>query len=123
MPEQGKEKQIIPKPNNEDSGIDLMWLTILFGVIAGILIVSFIISSTFATDIAKNITVTEKYPYEYRGSASKIIDDDGKIYYFTNDLLWAKIKVGETYEVRVVTKPMDARPYINAARIGDMWYY
>jgi hypothetical protein len=123
MPEQNKEKQLVPKPNNEDSGIDLMWLTVLIGFVIVFGGIAYYATFTFNTDELTNVTVAEKYPYTYRADGTKIVDDEGKIYYFTNERLWAKLKIGETYEVRVVTKPIDNRRYINAAHIGDLWYY
>ena len=80
------------------------------------------------SEIIKNITVVEKYPIgaipggkSVQYVPSKIIDENGYLYTVSQEQLWAKLKVNQTYEVRIITTNGDRQRKINAARIDGMW--
>ena len=79
-----------------------------------------------------DITVIEKYAqYEYQCWAGKtvstcttnekIIDENGNIFIFTDERLWALMRVNSTYTVRYSTS-MKYKT-INAVKVGEMWYW
>jgi hypothetical protein len=97
-------------------------------IVAAIALGGLLIYSVTPTATAlKNVTVTEKYPSSaaYRSyTYAKIVGDDGTLYSFTNDNLWARFKVNETYTVRWYKLPNDPQTtYINAVTVNGITYY
>ena len=103
-------------------------LLIVLVVVAAIALGGLLIYSVTPTSTAlKNITVTEKYPSSaaYRSyTYAKIVSEDGTLYSFTNDNLWARFKVNGTYTVKWYKLPNDPQNmYINSVTINGTTYY
>lgn len=108
------------EPQKESFNWAAMFL--LIAIIGGMGLVFVYMNTPTSSDI-KTITVIEKYPYQYRGPAESIIDDNGIRYVFTKSQLWAKMKLNQTYEVRASKSPAYHDPLIDAIRINGVWYY
>jgi hypothetical protein len=78
-----------------------------------------------------NITVTEKYPigidscgkYGCSYTQPKIVDKNGTLYVVSDENLWARMKIGETYSIRWYTTNMEPQKHINVVKLEDgVWY-
>jgi hypothetical protein len=107
---------------NSKDGSSFYLIFGLITIIIGIIFIGMLMTS-HTSETIKNITVVEKYPYQYRGPEDRLVDENGHVYYFHNTLLWAKLKVNQTYEVRVITEGGQWVKYIDATHINDVWYY
>jgi hypothetical protein len=80
-------------------------------------------------ELITNITVIEKYSIgaipggkSVQYVPSKIIDEKGNLYIISQEPLWAKLKINQTYEVRIITTNAGSQKVINAVRIDGMWW-
>lgn len=98
----------------------------ILALIIGILV----LISPDPLDYTTNVTITvaEKYPlHTYDGMCgkypctkienAKIVDTNGELWNFNDESAWARMKVNETYVMKVGTLPTDAGKVYSATKI------